>query len=92
MASILAPDNTAATSTDVVLAAGETATLGVYSAADGQLAGTMRFLVLMATPGADNVVAELTNHNRAITVAGPGTFRVKRLASDGTAFGVFSEV
>ena len=92
MPSILAPGNTAATSTNVVLAAGKTATLGVYSVANGQLVGTMRFLVLMATPGADNVVAELTNHNRAITVAGPGTFRVKRLASNGTAFGVFSEV
>lgn len=89
---ILASGNTDATSTDVVLAAGESCTLGLFSATPGAQV-TQLVKVVMATPGADNFVARLSSENMQVQVSGPGTFRVVRKAQAGaTSFGVFKEV
>ena len=87
---ILAPGLTAATSTDITLAAGESCAVGVYSdTAFATPSGPMR--VLMDTPGADNLVAVLNAQNMQIQLQGPGTFRVARDVMTGTPFGVFKE-
>lgn len=88
---ILAAGNTEATSTDVVVAAGATVTVGVFAATADSLPPPVTLSVLQDTPGADNTVALLNNNLRALSLAGPGTFRVFRPAYTGTAFGVFLE-
>lgn len=88
---ILAAGNTDATSTDVVVAAGASVWVGIFSAsADALLAGN-NFLVQQDTPGADNTLALLNTNARSMRLFGPGTFRVTRTAYTGTAFGVFLE-
>lgn len=89
--SILAPGSTAATSTDIAVAAGESVTVGIYAATGDPVPTGARFTVMQDTPGADNVVARLDNYARTTVLAGPGTYRVKRTAYTGTSFGVFTE-
>lgn len=89
--SILAPALTAGTSTDVVVAKGDVATLGIYAATPANLDSKFFITVEQVTPGAPNVVAVLSNSVRAVQVAGPGTYRVKRPVTTGTPFGVFKE-
>lgn len=88
---ILAAGNTAATSTDIVVAAGAFVWVGIFSAANATLPVEVDFTVFQDTPGADNTVVLLDNNYRAIQLIGPGTFRVGRPAYTGTAFGVFLE-
>ena len=91
-ATILAPGNTAATSSDVVVPAGETVTVCLYSATASAVPVAMQMYVYQDTPGADNLVATLENYNRSTVLIGPGTFRIKRPDYAGAAFGAFSEV
>lgn len=87
---ILAAGDTAATSTDVVVAAGATANVGIFSA--GAVPAGTAFRVLVATPGADMVVGHLSAANPYISVTGPGTFRVRRDALPaGMAVGAYSD-
>lgn len=88
---ILAAGTTAGTSTDVVVAAGAVVVVGVFSAVSDTLPVTVLFSVFRDTPGADNTMALLNNNFRAVTITGPGTFRVGRPDYTGTAFGVFLE-
>lgn len=92
LTAILAAGNTAATSTDIVVAAGAVVTVGIFSAAAGELPAGIAFRIAQKTPGVDNEQIKLTNSFRSTTLVGPGTFRVKRPAYTGTAFGVFTEV
>lgn len=89
---ILAAGITATTSTDVVLAAGEVAVVGMFSA-DPAAKLPASFTVQMKTPAADNVVASLTAAAPQVQVNGPGTFRVKRpaLKAGAVPVGVFME-
>lgn len=89
-ATVLAAGTTEATSTDIAVAAGESVTVGIF-ATSGRLPASVAFAVKQDTPGGDNVVARLTNVERATVLAGPGTYRVTRPAYSGTAFGVFTE-
>lgn len=91
MASILAPGITAETSSDIVIAAGASVLVGIYSAEAGSIPGHVSFRITQKTPGADNSVATLGNHQRSVMLSGPGTYRVARPAYTGTAFGVFTE-
>lgn len=88
---ILAAGNTAATSTDVVVASGATVVIGIFSASADTVPADVRFSVFRDTPGADNTMILLNNNCRAVTITGPGTYRVGRPAYTGTAFGVFLE-
>ena len=90
-ATILAANTTAATSTDIAVAAGAVVTVGIFSASEAQLPMGVNFTVMVDTPGADSVEAVLDNQRRTVQVNGPATYRVKRPAYTGTAFGVYSE-
>lgn len=90
-ATVLAPGNTGATSTDIVVAAGDAVTVGLYAAAAGRLPSGAAFLVQQDTPGADNTIARLSATELSTVLAGPGTYRVHRPAYTGDAFGVFTE-
>lgn len=91
MAIVLAADVTAGVSSDILVAAGAVVTVGIFSAAAGKLPEGMVFAVEQVTPGASNVADYLHNHKRTAVLSGPGTFRVRRPAYTGTAFGVFTE-
>jgi len=93
---ILAAGNSAATSTDIAVAAGATVTVGIFSAAGNPLPVNVQFTVWIDTPGADQRVTSLGLSTGADTVvatqlSGPGTFRVTRPAYTGEAYGVFLE-
>lgn len=89
--SILATGNTAATSTDIVVAAGEAVTVGIYADTGGRLPIGVQFLVAQDTPGADNLIERLDNSKSATVLAAPGTYRVHRPVYTGHEFGVFTE-
>lgn len=88
---VLAAGNTEATSSDIVVAAGETVTVGIFPSSAGFLPSSVSFGVYIDTPGNDRVVDRLTHTYPATVLSGPGTFRVKRPAYTGDAFGVFTE-
>lgn len=89
---ILAVGKTAATSDDVTILAGATATVGIFSAQDSAVPLDAHFYVLQDTPGADSPIGVLNGNQRSAVLTGPGTFRIKRTAYErGDAFGVFVE-
>lgn len=85
---ILASGLTASTSSDIVLADGQTKTVGIFAATD--LPGFAVCPVMLDTPGADVRVTDLTAAKPAVVLAGPGTFRVLRPVVP-VALGVFTE-
>lgn len=89
----LAPGLTAATSTDIVVAAGAEAVVGIYADPGTTLgaAGVSYYCrVMQVTPGADNCVQNLDASTPSVIVRGPNTYRVQRSAAQ-TNVGVFSE-
>lgn len=89
---ILAPGATNATSTDVAVAAGGVATIGIY-VATGNVPNRVELVVMQDTPGADVPVGRLDKANPSMVVAGPGTFRVTRTPNTNwpAQIGAFSE-
>lgn len=92
---ILATGITAATSTDIVIAAGAVVTVGIFCAALDVPTGLdwepIQFTVLEKTPGADNKIDTLNFGKKDVVLSGPGTYRVSRPAYTGSPFGVFVE-
>jgi hypothetical protein len=87
---ILAAGVSAANSTDIVV--GSTpVSIGVFSAAAGDLPAGVQFNVMQKTPGAANKVARINNDDRLFVLTGPGTYFVARPAYNGTGFGVFTD-
>jgi hypothetical protein len=76
------------TSSDVVVAAGATVTLGLF-ASDG-IPGSEGAGVYVDTPGSDLLIAELTGPRPVLQFTGPCTLRVKK-GETSVAFGAFSE-
>lgn len=91
---ILAAGSTDASSTDVIVAAGSNATVGMF-VASGTLPTDVTLAVTMDSPGADITIANLTPQEPAVVLAGPGTFRVVRtvgrLLGSTVAVGAFLE-
>lgn len=89
---ILAAGQTAATSTDVVVAAGSTVTIGIFTSS-GPVPAGVEIDVRIDTPGADNFAAKLTHANQVTVISGPGTFRAYRrnIAAYGVNVGVYTE-
>ena len=87
--SLLAPGNAAGVTVDIVVAAGVMVTVGLYSAAAASLPPGVQFSIEQITPGAANYVGMLDNSVRSVSLSGPCTYRVRRQAYDGPAFGVF---
>lgn len=73
---ILAAGLTAANSSDIVLADGQTKTVGMFGAA--VIPGAIYLTVMQRTPGLSHRVADLTVATPAVVLAGPGTFFVSR--------------
>lgn len=89
---ILALGTSAATSTDVTLAAGESATLSIFNATPGEFSLQLaRFSVSLVSPGAPVIVGYLDSENRVAQVFGPGVYQVSRPLL-GQAFGVAVDV
>ena len=90
-ATILAAGQTAATSSDLVLAAGASATVGIF--ATGRIPSGVELSVFLDTPGDDQFIARLTEQDSATSIMGPGTYRVKRpdVSAYGLGVGAFTE-
>jgi hypothetical protein len=88
----LAAGKTAATSTDITVASGAEATIGIFTDA-GKIPDNVSLTLLQDTPGIDNVVAELSRELPSVIVKGPNVFRVTRPAFSNLSVnvGVFSE-
>lgn len=87
---ILATGSAAATSSDVVVAAGSVVSVGIYSAAG--IPHGVSLSVMMDTPGLDTQIGELTARSPALILSGPGTYRVVRSALAGAvSVGAYSE-
>lgn len=87
---ILAAGTTAATSTDVAVAAGASVTVGIFTASASGIPGNTGVTVYIDTPGNDVVAAELTGNKPTAVISGPGTFRAVR-GVVGTSLGVYTE-
>jgi len=90
-ATILASAQTAATSTDIVVAAGSVATIGIF--ATGAIPAGVQVSVRVDTPGDDASAGVLNNITPNVVLSGPGTFRAVRpdISSYGVPVGVFTE-
>lgn len=90
---ILAAGNTAATSTDITVALGAVAKVGIFCAdADAsRLPATAIIELKEDTPSTDNTVIQFKDGSRSYLITAPGTYRVTRTAYTGTAFGVYLE-
>ena len=89
---ILVPAATNATSSDVVVAAGATAVIGIYTAA-GQIPQTARLTIVQDTPGSTDIPVDVLDKGKPSVIIGAGTFRVVRVhgADWSDQVGAFSE-
>lgn len=88
---ILAAGTTAATSTDVVVAAGATVSIGIFTSDAAGIPGNHSVTVFMDTPSQDVPLFQLNGKEPVKAVSGPGTFRAKRGLGLTTSIGVFTE-
>lgn len=87
---ILTAGSTAATSSDVTVAAGAAVSIGVFSAA--AIPSGIELPIYMDTPALDAQVGTLTDDAPVIVLSGPGVFRVRREALAGSvSIGVFAD-
>lgn len=84
---ILASGTTAATSSDIVIAADTVVKVAIFSADPGATMNGNACEVYDLTPGAPNWVGSLDQTNRSRLLEGPGTYRVVRPVLP-VAFGV----
>lgn len=89
---ILAPGQTAATSSGVMVESGQTVKIGMY-VATGKVPHNVRCAIVEETPGADQMVGQLGGE-LSVVIAGPGTYKVERpwIGFAGVDVGVFAEV
>lgn len=89
---VLAAAQTAATSSDIVVAAGSVVTVGLFSTS-GSIPPGFECLIDQDSPGGDIYVGKLSHSCRQTVLSGPGTFRVRRplITSIGVNIGVFTE-
>lgn len=88
---LLSPDVIAQTTANIVVLAGEVATVGIYSSAPSALPLGETFTVKQLTPGVANVIIGLTDLERSVQLLGPGTYQVVRPVLS-VPFGVFLDV
>jgi hypothetical protein len=86
---ILAAGTTNATSTDITIAVGASANVGIF-VASGSIPSDALFRVLMDSPGGDVPLISLDQGRPTTSIAGPGLFRVERLIAN-VATGVWLE-
>jgi len=88
---LLAAAQTAATSSDLVVAAGSTAAVGIF--ATGNVPPGVIIDLCIDSPGSDNLVAKLTAQNSVVVINAPGTYRAYRrdISAYAVNVGVYSE-
>jgi len=86
---ILAAATTAATSSDVTVAAGSSVNIGIFASGADVPASNCAALY-MDTPGGDLAIHRFNQTYPVVCVTGPGTFRVRR-PEGSVAIGAFSE-
>ena len=89
-ATILAASTAAGTSTDVVVAAGSTVTIGLFTADAGGIPPHEGGDILIDTPGNDLLVVSVNGVKPVVQVSGPATYRSKKGVTS-VALGFFSE-
>jgi len=87
---ILAAATATGTSTDVVVAAGASVTIGIYTSDANGLPGDSRINVFIDTPSQDKMLFQLTPNSPVQVLSGPGTFRCNKPAST-VAYGAYTE-
>lgn len=89
---VLAAGQTAAASSNIVVAAGSVVTVGLFSTS-GSIPPGFECRIDADTPGGDVFVGKLSSACRTTVLSGPGTFRVRRplITSIGVNIGVFTE-
>lgn len=90
--SILAPGNTATSSTAVTVDAGSTVTIGIYAASAASLPPGAIMSAKVSTPGVSNRVFEFSDTVREQQFVGPCVITGDRNAYSGTAFGFYKSV
>ena len=88
---ILASGTTAATSSNIVLAAGETALVSLFSATGFFESQWARFEIKAVTPGTTLAIGALSIAEQSVQISGPGTFTVSRPLMQ-TAVGICADV
>lgn len=88
LTSILAPGTTSALSDPIVIASGVTVNVAIYGASGAVLPLPIKFAVEFTTSDAPTVIDRLDMLHAGTGLTGPGTFRVRRPAYTGDAFGV----
>ena len=89
-ATILAVGTTAATSTDLIVAAGAVATIGVFTDSAGGIPANEGVDLMLDTPSEDVRVGRLDGNHPTQVVSGPCTVRAKRGVTS-VNIGVFTE-
>lgn len=86
---ILAAGQTAATSTEIVIAAGDTAIVGIFASAD--IPNGVALSLHIKTPGRNGFVRKLTNDFHHTQIPGPASYYVNRpaITEHGVDVGVF---
>lgn len=89
---ILAAGTGAASSSNVVITATAPITVGLFTAS-GTIPPAVGLQVRNITPGAAGMVASLDINRPAITLTGPGTYRVDRpdISASNVAVGVYQD-
>lgn len=88
---ILASGTTAATSSNIVLAAGETALVSLFSATGFFEPHWAQFEIKPVTPSATLPIGALSLTQQSVQISGPGTFTVSRPLMQ-TAVGICADV
>lgn len=89
---ILAAAQTAATSTNIVVSAGSSVTVGMFTTS-GAIPAFVGMQIMHDTPGGDLLVGVLDLARPAQVLDGPGTYRVVRpnISAHGVDVGVYTE-
>jgi hypothetical protein len=88
---VLAAGTTDATSSAIVVPAGATVTVSLFSAAEIPLSCTMD--IILSAPSGDQIVGALTKYDPSVGIYAPGTFYVVRAGRNmsGVNVGAFIE-
>ena len=91
---ILAAGQTAAASTNIVIAAGATVTVGLFTDhPSGDMPARDPIWLVALTPGTDKKIADMSKNNHR-QIVGPGTYKVLRpvLTQHGVNIGVALDI
>lgn len=86
----LAVGTATADGADVIISQGGRTTIGIYAGAGTKLDSMALAYLYQRTPGAENLICELTSSQASLLIEGPNTVFVRRVVA-GVPFGAFAE-